>query len=95
MLWRLVDARIGEAFRQHQIAYPGQGFSMDTGVLYLAMSFRVLVPTPVIGIGFGVLALMRHESRALPIIGLFLNLVAILFLITHIVLIRFISHFLW
>jgi hypothetical protein len=92
MLWGLVGARIGEAFRQHQIAHPGQGFSMDTGNLYLAMSLRVLIPTPIIGIGFGVLALKRQESRALPIVGFFLNLVAILFLIVHIVLVRFLSY---
>ncbi len=92
MLWRLVDARIGEAIRQHFIAHPGEGFSMDTRDLYLAMSLRVLIPTPIIGIGFGALARKRRELRALPIIGFFLNVVAILFLVAHVVLVRFLSY---
>jgi len=95
MLWRLVDARVGEAIHQHFIAHPGEGFSMDTGDLYLAMTMRVLIPTPIIGIGFGVLALKRHESRTLPIVGFFLNLVAALFLIAHIVLIKYLSYVFW
>lgn len=95
MLWRLVDARIGAAIMQHQIAHPGVGFSMDTGELYLAMSIRVLIPAPIIGIGFGVLARKRQEPWTLPIIGFFLNLVAILFLIAHIVLFRILGRLIW
>jgi len=68
---------------------------MDTGELYLAMSIRVLIPAPIIGIGFGVLARKRQEPWTLPIIGFFLNLVAILFLIAHIVLFRILGRLIW
>jgi hypothetical protein len=89
LLWRLVDARFGEAFREYPIAHPGAGFSMDAGKLYLEMSFRVLIPTPIIGIRFGILALKRGESSVLPIIGFVLYLVAVLFLI------RFVDPQMW
>ena len=96
MLWKLVDARIQEEIRQHFIKYPDQGVSIDTGELYLGMSLRVLIPTPIMGIGFGVLALRRKErGRALPIIGLFLNLVEVGLLIVHFVLIRCLSYMFW
>lgn len=92
MSWKLVDARFGEALRQHQIAYPGAGFSMDTGELYLAMSFRVLIPTAIVGICFGVLSRWRQEPWALTIIGFSLNLLSFLLLIAHFVLVRFLFY---
>lgn len=96
MLWGSVDAGTREEIRQHQITHPGQGFSVDSGELYLGMSFRVLIPTPIIGIGFGVLARRRQERCwSLPIIGLFLNMVEIVFLIAHFVLVRYLSFVFW
>lgn|ERR1035438_100906 len=96
MLWRSVDAGITEQIRQHFIAHPGEGFSVYTGELYLGMSLRVLIPTPIIGIGFGVLARRRQEQCwVLPIIGHFLNMVEIVFLIAHFVLVRYLSYLFW
>jgi hypothetical protein len=95
LFFSLVNARIGEAIRQHQIAHPGAGFSINTGDLYLAMAFRVLIPTPIIGIGFGVLGRKRREAWVLPIVGFYLNLVAILFLIVLIVVIKYLSYMAW
>lgn len=96
ILWAVVDARIAEASRQHFLKYPNVGFSIETGELYLGMTLRVLIPTPVIGIGFGVLAFWRKERGwALPSIGFLLNLVEIALLITHIVVIRYLGYMAW
>ena len=55
----------------------------------------MLIPTPIIGIGFGVLARKRQEAWVLPIVGFFLNLVAILHLIALIVVIKYLSYMAW